>query len=220
MGHPADPSSPYELASPYELVLGDRLSELHPRLRAYFSAIQCGQLGIGTGTFTTVGTPRYWLWPVLWVLKRQGVLFPVWERDVPFTVVNRPVRDGRGQVAVAAIRTFQLRAGSASMVDAITAESSGLVDHLGASRRYLAHLSAEVVDGELRMTSTRLAVRVGSRSLVIPHRLSPTVTLVERFDDVTDRQQVTVTVDAPLLGRLYEYAGSFSYEHRPGEGIA
>ena len=207
-------------SSPYELVLGDRLAELHPRLQVYFGGIPNGQLGIGSGSFTVVGTPKRWLWPVLWGLKRQGVLFPVWERDVPFTVVNRPVRDSGDRVAVAAIRTFHLRAGSARMVDAITAEPSGLVDYLGARRRYIARLSADVVDGELRMTSTRLAVRAGNRELVIPSLLSPTVMLVERFDDVSDRQHVAVTVDAPLLGRLYEYAGSFSYEYRPGESVA
>lgn len=201
--------------SPYEAVLVDRLSDLHPQLRTYFAAIPAGHVGRGSGVFSVVGTPRRWLWPILWVLQRQGVLFPVWENDVPFVVVNRPVVGGAN--AVAATRMFHTASGERTMVDAITAESTGLVDHLGHRRRYVAELDAEVVDGALRMASTKLSVRVGRSAIGIPSWIAPTVILTERFDDVTDSQHVAVAVNSRLLGRLYEYAGSFTYEVRPGE---
>jgi hypothetical protein len=198
--------------SPYEASFPELLSALHPRLRTYFGAIAPGYHGYGRGVFQLVGTPRRWLWPALAVLRRQAVLFDVWERDVPFTVVNRPVVDNDEHVAVTATRTFELARGGARMIDAITAERTGLVDYLGIQRRYLARLSAEVVDGALRLRSTRMAVRVGRRHLPLPRWLSPRVSLTERFDDALNRQHVEVILDAPLIGRIYEYAGWFEYE--------
>ena len=136
--------SPYQLTTPPEV-----LDRLHPRLRAYFGPIPTGHVGRGEGVFDVVGTPRRWLWPVLAWFARDAVMFPVWERDVPFTVENRPARVGRGsaasleaRIAVRAHRTFRFRAGSRTMVDAITAGPDGLVDHLGRRGRISALLRA------------------------------------------------------------------------------
>ncbi|WP_394768763.1 DUF4166 domain-containing protein [Lacisediminihabitans sp.] len=100
--------------SPYRAVVGGALDGLHPRLRAYFGAIPVGSLGRGEGVFDVVGTPRRWLWPALWVLGRQGVLFAVWQRDVPFTVINRPIVDAAGRTAVAARGELRRRVGPAA----------------------------------------------------------------------------------------------------------
>jgi hypothetical protein len=201
--------------SPYEQVLGDRASTLHPGLQAYFAGIPVGWLGTGTGTFQTVGTPRRWLWPVLWVLERQGILFPVWERDVPFSVVNRSSRDRDGTVAVTAVRTFRTTARTRRMVDAITAEGAELVDDLGYRRRYRARFAVSVESGALKMTTTGVAVRLRNTWLTVPRRLAPVVTLTERFHEQTGLQHVAVVTTMPGIGRVYEYAGSFVYELGP-----
>ena len=39
----------------------------------------------------------------------------------------------------------------------------------------------------------------------------------ERFDDEAEVQSVSIVVGHPLLGRLYQYAGTFTYEVSPGE---
>lgn len=202
------------LLSPYELVLGDQLSQLHPRLQAYFRAIPASHTGFGAGTFDTVGTPRRWLWPVLWILERQGVLFPVWERGVPFTVVNRPRSTRQGNTAVTATRTFQTRNNARRMRDEITTDAGHLVDYLGTRRRYRAGFDASVERGELTMESTGMAIRVGSGWLPVPRWISPKVTLTERFDEQLAQQHVSVTTTVPGIGRVYEYAGSFDYELR------
>jgi hypothetical protein len=176
--------------SPYEATLD--LDGLHPRLRAYFGEIPAGSIGVGRGVFDVVGTPKRWLWPVLWVLGRQGVVFPAWARDVPFTVVNRP--EGG---ALHGIRTFHFARGDRQMVDLMSA-SDGLVDELGTRRQYRAELSGEVVDGGLRLRSTSMRP--------LPGR----VEVVERWDD--GLQHVAVVITAPLIGRVYEYSGYFSYE--------
>lgn len=197
--------------SPYQIVLGADLDNLHPQLAAYFGAILRGSTGRGSGTFDIVGTPRRWLWPVLATFARAGILFPAWQKDVPFTVVNTSSVDARGNVAVRATRTFEFAGGSRRMTDAITAEASGLVDHLGTSRRLIGRLEARVVKGRLELTSTALYLRFRRSRIRIPGFVAPVVTLVERFDDETGRQHVSVTIDSPQLGRLYEYSGSFTY---------
>jgi hypothetical protein len=197
--------------SPYEIVLGRAFDSLHPRLKQYFAAVPEGAAGIGSGSFAVVGSPRFWLWPMLWILGRQGVVFPAWRRRVPFTVLNGATVDARGNTAVLGIRTFRFRLGDRTMTDAITAERRGLVDYLGPERRWRVLLSATVIDGELRMTSTSIAVRFGRLELNVPNSIAPTVSLTERFDDGSDRQQVSLAIDSPQLGRLYEYSGSFSY---------
>jgi hypothetical protein len=217
-----DPTTPPP-PSPWEAAAGDLLDELHPRLRPYFAAIPAGSVGVGHGVFDRVGTPRRWLWPVLAVLARQGVLFPVWRRDVPFGVVNSPATDAEGNVAVGAVRTFAFTddpVGPRHMVDAITAGPDGLVDHLGTRRRWSAALAVAVADGGLVLTSGALAVRVGRRRLPLPRRASPRVTLHEAFDPVAGRQRVSMTLDAPVVGRIYEYSGHFDYRVEPRTAAA
>lgn len=214
--------SPYELSAPPEV-----LARLHPRLRTYFGPIPPGHIGRGEGVFTVVGTPRRVFWPVLAWFARDGILFPVWERDVPFTVENRPARVRRGsdddpeaRVAVRAHRTFRFRSGSRTMVDAITAEPDGLVDHLGRRGLVSALLRTEV-DGDgpdagaLRLVSTRVTFRALGREWRLPHRVAPRVTLVERFDDEADLQRVSLVLSAPVVGTLYRYEGAFRYVIAP-----
>nr|WP_216852210.1 DUF4166 domain-containing protein [Curtobacterium sp. VKM Ac-2852] len=206
------------------------LARLHPRLRTYFAAVPPGHVGRGEGVFTVVGTPRRWVWPVLAWFARDAVMFPVWERDVPFTVENRPARVRRGpgtgreaRPAVRAHRTFRFRSGARTMVDAITAEPDGLVDHLGRRGRVSARLRAQVdVDGPdagaLRLVSTRVTFRALGRDLRLPAALSPRVTLTERFDDEADLQRVSLVLTAPVVGTLYRYEGAFRYEIAPDTG--
>ncbi|SBN62068.1 protein of unknown function (DUF4166) [Curtobacterium sp. 9128] len=214
--------------SPYELsTTPDVVERLHPRLRTYFGAIPPGHVGRGDGVFDVVGTPRRWLWPVLALFARDAVMFPVWERQVPFTVENQPARVGRGssleaRVAVRAHRTFHLRSGDRTMVDAITAEPDGLVDHLGRHGRVSARLRVEVdADGPdagaLRLVSTRVAFRALGRGWSLPALIAPRVTLTERFDDEADLQRVSLVLTAPIVGTLYRYEGAFRYVIAPDE---
>jgi Domain of unknown function (DUF4166) len=206
--------------SPYEVAAGGVIPLLHPALRTYFAAIPEGHHGYGAGVFSAVGTPRRWLLPILRLLVPGDVMFAVWERNVPFTIVNRPAVDARGRVAVRGSRRFHLSTGDRTMVDAITATPAGLVDHLGAKRRFAAGLAARAVDGALLLDSTAVSLRIGRVRVELPGFLAPRIALTERIDDATGEQNVAVTIDLPILGRVYEYAGSFRYEIRQGEGPA
>jgi hypothetical protein len=202
--------------SPYEAIFGDVVAALHPTLQTYFGEIPDGSTGVGVGTFDVVGTPRLWLWPALGVLGTQGIMFPAWRHRVRFSVLNHPVIDARGNTAILAHHLFHFRIRTRRMEDAITAERGRLVDHLGFSRRIAVRLSATAVRGELHLRSLAVSIRVGRLHLRIPRRIAPTVSLIERFDEHTQRQHVSLTVDLPRLGRVYEYAGTFTYEIRKG----
>ncbi|WP_374010463.1 DUF4166 domain-containing protein [Leifsonia sp. LS-T14] len=199
------------MTSPYRAVLGAAFDELHPRLRAYFDAIPAGAVGRGSGVFDTVGTPRRWLWPMLAVFARSHVMFPVWERAVPFTVRNRPVTVPDGSPAVAAVRDFAFRRGSAAMVDEIGVEGGALVDRLGDPVRTEARFVATVRDGGLRLRSTAVWLVVGSRRIRIPRPFAPVVVLTEGWDDAAECQLVSITVGLPVIGRMYQYRGRFQY---------
>ncbi|GAA2084831.1 DUF4166 domain-containing protein [Pseudolysinimonas kribbensis] len=188
------------MSSPWQRVLGDGTAALHPRLRTYVGQIPEGCVGRGAGVFERVGTPRRWLWPMLAVLGRSGIAFPVWAHDVPFAIENRP--DG---AVLRARRTFSLPGGDRVMVDAIEASGGVIVDRLGGSGSWRAVLTASIVDGALLLRS----IRTSWRGIPVP--FAPRVHLTERWDDAVERQHVALTLDAPLVGRLYEYAGHFDY---------
>src|ERR1700754_2998779 len=99
--------------SVYQRVLGDRFTQLDPRLRDYFSLLPPGSIGVGTGRYEVAGSRRRWLRPVLSVLAWRGVLFPEYGRDIPFHIVNTPGDDG----SLSARRTFEFDARSRTLVD-------------------------------------------------------------------------------------------------------
>ncbi len=187
------------MSSPWELALRGRLRQLDPALADYFSTIPADRVGRGSGTFDAVGTPRRWLWPVFAILGRAAIAFPVWERDVPFEVVNVP-----GDGAVRATTAFGFLRGEEVMRHEIRMTSRGLRDVLGTRGRLEASLVADAVDGRLELRSTDVRLRLGAARIPIP--FAPRITLVERRDG--DRQRVEFTMTAPLVGRIYEYAGS------------
>lgn len=190
--------------SPWERALGEQIAELSPALRAYFGTIPLGSVGRGTGVFSVVGTPRRWLWPFLAVLAVDGVVFPVWEHAVPFTVTNRPTTQG----TVQARRVFQFESGDAVMTDEIGITAAGLTDRLGEHGLVSSTLAASVVNGRLVLRSTGVTLRLGSIRVPLG-ALSPRVTLVERTDG--DHQHVSLRMSLPVIGTIYEYAGSFTY---------
>ena len=180
------------------------MADLAPGLRAYFGAIPEGYVGRGQGVFEVVGTPKRWLWPAFALLARDGVVFPVWEHAVPFTVTNRPGEGG----TVRATRVFHFAGGDSTMTDEIGVTRAGLTDRLGRHGIVSARFDAEVVNGRLVLRSTGADLRLGVVRVPLGV-LAPRVTLVERTDG--NHQHVSLRLALPLVGTIYEYAGSFTY---------
>ncbi|TQJ30549.1 DUF4166 domain-containing protein [Microbacterium sp. SLBN-146] len=192
--------------SVYERVLGPRFGDLDPRLTDYFGALPPGTEGVGHGTFAAAGLRRRGLWPVFAVLARLHILFPEYERDVAFTVVNT----GDAQGALRGIRSFHLRDRTRTMQDMMAARGDRIVDRIGRGGLLEATFRLDVEDGGLRMTSEHLALRIGRLRFPLPR--FATVTVDEAWRD--SRQHVDVRVRMPLLGDVFAYAGSFTYATR------
>lgn len=195
--------------SPWTAALGPAIDELHPRIRAYVDAIPLSSVGRGAGVFEIVGTPRRALWPVLAVLARQGVLVPVWLRDVPFEITNQPQPGADPRLA--AQRTLALPGGRWTMRDVVSFTGGALSDELGAGCRYRVALHAWAEGGALRLRSSSVSVRVGRVHLPLPRLLAPVVHLREAFDEALGRQRVHLWLTHPVAGLLYEYRGTFEY---------
>lgn len=193
--------------SPYLRALGADRTRLHPGLSAYFSALPAGQVGVGEGVFERVGTPRRWLWPALRMLQRRGALVAGWHEQLPFTVRNRNIA-GK---AVSA-RTFHLPEGDWTMRDAVSARPRGrVVDQIGEPATVAVAFTVSVDGDALALRSTAVGIRLGGVRLPLPRLIAPVVRLRESAEKQAGRHRVSLTMDMPLLGRIYEYEGTFEY---------
>ena len=193
--------------SPYERALGARISELHPKTAWYFRTIPPGHVGIGTGVFTTAGSRFRWLRPMFRIAEALGVAFAGWERDVPFRIENRTV-DGRAL----AIRWFELPGRTWVMPDAVELTAGGVLrNEIGPHRTVVTTFDIDVRDEAVVLTIRRVGLRLGPLRFSVPGFLSPRIGLVERWDEGRERHHVSMTIDAPVLGRVYEYIGFFEY---------
>lgn len=193
--------------SPYLRALGGQRGALHPALRMYFAATPRGQVGVGEGTFSRVGTPKRWLWPVLRMLQRHGVVHAGWHHDVPFTIRNLSVA-GR----VVSERKLHLPEGDWTMTDSVSAGAHGRVlDQLGEPVTLSAVFDVSVDEDALALRSRRVGIRLGRVRVRLPRLIAPVVRLRESAEKQAGNQRVALTVDMPLIGRIYEYEGVFTY---------
>lgn len=197
--------------SAYVTALGDQFDRLHPVLQQYFAPIPPGHVGIGHGTFDRVGTPKKWLWPVIYLLQRRSIIWAGWKQGVPFRVWNRSVGLARtGQ------REFLLPGKTWTMHDRVSSGPDGsVIDVLGKPGLLAVRFNISVQSGALQMTSTHVGLRLGRHMFTAPGWISPTATLTEEIDQDFGRQRVSAIINAPLVGRIYEYGGTFTYQVLP-----
>ncbi|GAA3030905.1 DUF4166 domain-containing protein [Microbacterium dextranolyticum] len=190
--------------SVYERTLGARLDELDARLRSYFRALPPGAVGVGRGTFEAVGPTSRLLRPVFAALVRPRILFAESGRDVPFTVRNAPQPDG----SLTAWRDVHFPGGTRTMQDRMRAEGAALIDRIGRRGELEVTLDVAIIDGGLRLASRRLAWWIGGVRIPLPPLAR--VTVDERMRG--PRQHVDARVHVALLGEVFRYSGSFTYE--------
>ncbi|SMY01182.1 protein of unknown function (DUF4166) [Brevibacterium aurantiacum] len=183
------------------------MTQLHPVLQSYFATIPAGSVGIGEGVFECFGTEHRWLRPLQTWLARRHVIVPGMHHQVPFQVENRTAA-GRQTAA----RSLDLDSGTWTMVDAVSLSESGqVVDVLGQPALVEVSFDVAAIEGGLRLRSRAVTLRLGAVRLPVPKTIRPVIALSERFDAEAARQQVRLTADVPVLGRVYEYQGSFTY---------
>lgn len=191
--------------SPYSSALGDRIAELSPALRRYVDTIPAGFVGRGEGVFDRVGSRRWFLTPLLRWFARRGVVPAGWHERVPFRIENRTVAG-----TAVACRRFDLPTGAFTMHDAVRATSRGtVVDRVGRPPVVAAEFAVRVVESALELQSIAVGIRLGGLRLRLPEWVAPRIRLRER--SVGDGQRVEFAMDLPHVGRIYEYAGTFTY---------
>jgi hypothetical protein len=192
--------------SVWERAFGDRLAELSPGLRTYFSLPPDGLTGHGVGVYEVAGSRLRWLWPALAFLAWRRILFPEFGRDVPFTIVNTPTPEG----TLRAVRTFEFPGRTRTMIDEMRIVDGHLHDFLGRRGGLEARLAATVDNGMLRLTTERLWLHLGPVRIPLPNVAR--IALTERTLDAG--QHVDVALRTPLVGEWFTYRGAFTYELR------
>lgn len=194
-------------ASPYATALGPRITELHPALQRYFATIAPGRVGVGDGVFSVVGSRRRWIQPLLRWAESRGTVAAGWAEQVPFRIENRTIC-GRA----VGLRRFDFPDRGFDMRDSAYVTGAGrIVDHIGTPMVISAEFDVDVRDTALHLTSTRSGIRLGPIRILAPRWFSPSIRIREGFDDTSSLHRISLTVDLPVFGRLYEYAGTFTY---------
>ncbi|MBC7518366.1 MAG: DUF4166 domain-containing protein [Microbacteriaceae bacterium] len=221
--------------SVYQQVLGDDFYKLTPQLQRYFGMPYAGSHGRGTGTYEVAGSELHWLRPILRLFGSRNILFAERERDVPFTVLNRPDGDilratrlfhfgevssspGSGDrlSSAAARRQASRRAKmtTRTMVDEMRVIDGVLHDYLGTNKELEVTFDIAVSEDKLTMTSSGswLRLSLGKRlfRFKLPTVLGARVVLTERWE--LDHQRVSVTLTNPILGEIFTYRGTFTYD--------
>lgn len=137
--------------------------------------------------------------------RARGAVYTGWAQDVPFDVANRG-EDGE----VIAERRFHVPEGDWVMRDRVRLAGEGMVeDLLGDPPALSAVFDVGVERGALVLRSRSTRVHLGRFRLRVPRPVAPRIRLEERFLDELERQQVSLSVDMPIIGRIYEYQGTF-----------
>lgn len=208
----------------YRTALGERFSELHPRIQRRFGlASGDGIAQIGRGTMDEIWHGAPYTLPFLVVGTWRRIMFPSRGRGVPFTIENYAYLDAHGRETVTWIRTFDFprrsRRFDAYMV--WSAQRKCVVDYLGSHQ----HLAVDIqldVDREtrgLRLRSGEQRFYEGRVAFAFPMALSGYADVHEWFDDDAGRFRISVDVRNPRWGRLFGYRGSFDVEEVAVERI-
>ncbi|WP_298037884.1 DUF4166 domain-containing protein [uncultured Microbacterium sp.] len=197
--------------------LGADAEKLAPEVLAYASGPPDGMIGVGDGVFAVAGSPWRWMLRLAAPFVGPGLLVPRHEPDVPFTIIERPAADPRGQPRLAASRTLRFRGGLERFDDVLRAGRAPrtLVNVVGDDGRLEILLEASVTDdGALRLTTRSSRVRVFGRAIRLPRALGIDGVVENGYDERRARGTIIARMRNPLVGTLMEYRGWFRYEHR------
>lgn len=194
----------------YQRALGGEFSALDPRLQKYFGPIPHGWVGRGSGVYSIAGSRYRLLRPALALFAWRHTLFPEYGQNVPFAITNAPGTDG----SLSAVRTFLFPHRTRVMEDTMTVHDGELHDRLGKRRGLDVTIELSAVSGGLRMTSTGLAIDLGRIRIPLPP--AATMTLDERANPTDPtRQHVDVRITSPIVGEVFRYTGTFTYNLVP-----
>lgn len=199
--------------SVFLIALGRDASRLHPRVLRYAEGSGDGAV-TGTGTFRVAGSRFRWLGLLLRPLVGPQLLVTRFQRNVPFTVVNRRVVTAHGGSELHATRSFHFQKGTQVFSDVLVPGSTPgtLRNRVGAAGRVELELRCTATaQGFLRLSERRAWMRFGRIKVRLPRALAVRIDVEDGYDEGTGRQTIDATVRNPILGTVLEYRGSFTF---------
>ncbi|GGF98197.1 DUF4166 domain-containing protein [Paenibacillus abyssi] len=200
------------MASIYEQALGAEFHKLHPRIRQRFGFNSGDRVAsIGQGVMERIWYAK-WAAVPLYIGTYRHIMFPQGGRQIPFTIENFAYVDRFGRETVTWIRKFRfertIRHFDATMV--YSEQRQGIVDYLGNKQHLAVDLSiSEGPNGGIRIRSGDQRFYEGMLQFRFPQMFTGTAEVNEWYDDREEQYKITVEVNNPMLGPVFQYNGSF-----------
>jgi hypothetical protein len=202
-------NKPNGLAAVLSVALGRHWLHLHPDIRARFTLAPGAQAQTFTGTMNTIErSPAGWL--IARLIAFLHVLPAVRARDVPFEFNLSPAPAVAGGWIKQ--RLYRFAGGPFEFRSVMHIAANGdLVEQFPYGLGMTIRLSAEGDHGErLYFRDDGYFLRIGAWRLPLPRWLGVgRFTLLHRNID-RDRFVVEISIDHPLLGRLFYQCGAFN----------
>lgn len=211
------------MGSIYELALGADFRKLHPRIRERFGFGSADRVAsVGHGVMERIRFSRLAALP-LYMGSKRHIMFPQGGRGIPFTIENFAYADQYGRETVTWIRTFKfpnaIRRFDATMI--YSDRHGRIVDYLGTKQHLAVDLEVSVApNGGIRIRSGEQRFYEGLLQFRCPSSLTGIADVCEWYDDRAGCFRISVEVNNPLIGTVFEYEGSFQarlVEAKPGE---
>jgi len=200
------------MGSIYEQALGADFRKLHPRIRERFGFSSEDRVAsVGHGIMERIRFSKLVSIPLYMGAKRH-IMFPQGGSRIPFTIENFAYVDRYGRETVTWVRTFKfpnaLRRFDATMI--YSRKRNRIVDYLGNKQHLAVDLEVSAApNGGIRIRSGEQRLYEGLLQFRFPMRLSGIADVCEWYDDPADCYRISVEVNNPLIGTVFQYEGSF-----------
>ncbi len=200
------------MGSIYEQALGEEFNKLHPRIQERFGFDSKAEVAsIGHGVMDYIWFSKLATIP-LQLGTMRNIMFPQSGKTIPFTIENYAYRDRFGRETVTWNRRFKfqnkLRKFDATMI--YSRKRNRIVDYLGNKQHLAVDLSISVAsNGGIRIRSGDQRFYEGWLQFRFPRTLTGVAEVCEWYDDTEEQFKISVEVRNPLIGRVFQYKGSF-----------
>ncbi len=203
------------MTSIYKQALGEEFEKLHPRIRERFEFnSDSGIASVGRGIMDSIWYSKRAMLPLQLGTMRH-IMFPQGGKQIPFTIENYAYQDCFGRETVTWIRQFQFpnkkRHFDATMI--YSKQHERIVDYLGTKQHLAVDLEiSAATNGGLRIRSGEQRFYEHWLQFRFPTLLTGVADVCEWYDDESEKFKISVEVTNPLLGKVFEYQGSFQVE--------
>ena len=196
----------------YETLLGKDFSKLHPMLQARYR-LPINEEFFAVGTMDVIQSGPKIMRPIYHLFTHNQFLFPESGEHIPFTISNRSYLNESKLGEVSWERTFFFPNATRKFHATMTVELERKVvkDYLGDPAIFYSDLQFHVTEeGFLLIKSGEQRIVAPGREIRLPRKLTGRVTVMEGYDDRLGVYTIHVSIFNDVIGRVMQYAGTFS----------